>query len=132
MQEQLSCLIFRIRKDHPSMCMRSMYYKIQPEGIGRDKFEVFCKTLGLKAKRWRNYAKTTDSTGVIRFGNLIEGLVVKHLNQAWVSDITYYDYEVAGRFYYVNFITDLFSRRILGYEVSKSLSTLDTTVPGLH
>jgi transposase InsO family protein len=130
MQEQLSYLIFKIRKDHPSMCMRSMYYKIQPDGIGRDKFEALCNTLGLKAKRWRNYARTTDSTGVIRFNNLIEGLVVKHLNQAWVSDITYY--EVNDRFYYITFITDLFSRRILGYQVSKSLSTLDTTVPALR
>lgn len=130
MQEQLSYLIFKIRKDHPSMCMRSMYYKIKPDGIGRDKFETLCKTLGLKAKRWRNYARTTDSTGVIRFDNLIQGLVVKHLNQVWVSDITYY--EVNGRFYYITFITDLFSRRIVGYQVSKRLSTLDTTVPALH
>jgi transposase InsO family protein len=130
MQEQLSYLIFKIRKDHPSMCMRSMYYKIQPDGMGRDKFEAFCKALGLKSKRWRNYTKTTDSNGVIRFDNLIEGLIVKRLNQAWVSDITYF--EVGGRFYYITFIMDLFSRRILGWQVSKSLRTSDTTLPALR
>jgi len=52
-----------------------------------------------------------------------------HTNQVWVSDITYY--EIGGRFYYLIFIMDLYSRRILGYSASYNLFTESTTIPAL-
>ena len=52
------------------------------------------------------------------------------INQAWQSDITYF--EIGGRFYYITFIEDSFSRRILGYSVSKRLTTEQTTLPALN
>ncbi len=77
----------------------------------------------------RNYRRTTDSSGVIRFENLIMGLSITKINQVWQSDITYY--EVSGRFYYITFIIDSFSRRIVGYNTSKRLFTEQTTLPSL-
>ena len=126
---QLLVLITQIRKDHPTMSMRSMYYKIDPPEMGRDKFELFCIGYGLRSQQYRTPFKTTDSTGVKRFPNLIENMEITGANQVWVSDITYFD--VQGRFFYLSFVMDAFTRFIKGYSVSKSLRTQDTTIPAL-
>ena len=58
-----------------------------------------------------------------------EGLEVTRVNQVWVSDITYY--RLADRFYYLTFIMDLFTRKIVGRHCSPSLRTEHTTIPVL-
>jgi transposase InsO family protein len=126
---QLVVIVQQIRKDHPTMSLRSMYYKIKPEKIGRDKFEYLCREWGFMLARERNFRITTDSSGVIRFPNLVESVTVSMPNQVWVSDITYY--ELNGRFYYLTFISDMFSKMIKGFSVSGSLRTLSTTLPAI-
>ena len=106
-----------------------MYKKIRPETMGRDKFEEYCFSLGLQVTRPRNFRKTTDSTGVVRFPNLIAGRELTHVNQALVSDITYY--EMNGRFHYLTFIMDLYNREIVGFNESKSLRTTATIMPAM-
>lgn len=127
--EQLTLMIDKIRKNHPTMCCRDMYYKLAPEFIGRDAFERFCKENGLMSVVIKNYRRTTDSSGVTRFDNLLIDLAVTRLNQVWQSDITYY--ELSGGFYYITFVIDSFSRRIVGYNISKRLTTEETTLPSL-
>lgn len=127
--EQLLLLIHEIRKDHPTMCCRTMYHMIKPELIGRDLFENFCRENDLMSKTPKNYRRTTDSSGVIRFDNFLNGKILNDINQVWQSDITYYD--IAGTFYYLTFITDSFSRYILGYNASKRLTTEETTLKSL-
>lgn len=129
LESHLRVIIHKIRADHPKMGCRDMYYMIQPEGIGRDRFEEFCYLEGFGTERVRNYRKTTDSSGVIRFRNRTIGLKVNKLNQLWVSDITYF--ELNGRFYYITFIIDAYSRRVLGHSTSKGLKTEQTTLPAL-
>lgn len=129
-QEYLVLLIRDIREDHPTMCARDMYYKINPSHIGRDAFELFCKREGFYIQRHKNYRKTTDSSGVIRFNNEIKGIKITDINQVWQSDITYF--EVANRFYYITFIIDAYSRIIVGYNVSNRLTTEQTTLTSLH
>ena len=129
-QQQLLVLIYQIREDHPTMGVRDMYYKLLPQTIGRDRFEQFCREEGLMVERIKNWSKTTDSSGVIRFDNLITGITLTSINQVWQSDITYF--EVNGKFYYITFVEDSFSRRILGYSVSKRLTTQETTLPALE
>jgi len=128
-QKQLLVLIYQIREDHPTMCVRDMYFKLNPESMGRDAFERFCKSEGLMSSKVRDFRRTTDSTGVVRFENKIEGLELFRIDQVWQSDITYY--EVGGRFYYITFVIDSFSRRIVGYSVSQRLFTQHTTMPAL-
>lgn len=127
---QLLLVITDIRKDHPTMGLRDMYYMIRPTNIGRDAFEAFCSRQGLMSKRVRNFQRTTDSSGVIRFDNLIINRPLTSINQVWQSDITYFD--VAGKFNYLTFIMDAFSRRIIGYSISKRLTTESTTIPALE
>lgn len=130
MEEQILFLVYGIRSDHPSMGLRDMYYKLQPDGMGRDKFEALCKSASLSLERKPNYRRTTDSSGVIRFDNLLTNLEINRVNQVWQSDITYY--EVCGRFYYLTFIIDAFTRVIVGYNVSASLKTEHTTLAALQ
>lgn len=128
-QLQILILIYQIREDHPTMGVRDMYFKLSPQTMGRDRFEEFCREEGLMVEKVKNWRRTTDSTGVVRFDNLLANLCLTAINQAWQSDITYF--ETGGRFYYITFIEDSFSRRILGYSVSKRLTTEQTTLPAL-
>jgi len=128
-EKQLLLFIHQIHEDHPTMGARDMYYKLQPRSMGRDAFENFCKEEGLMSKKVKNWRRATDSTGVVQFDNLLKGKTLTDINQAWQSDITYY--EINGRFYYITFIEDSFSRRILGYSVAKRLTTEQTTLPAL-
>lgn len=125
----LALIIAEVRQSHPTLSFRAMYYCIHPETIGRDKFERLCQELGLEGGRRRSGRRTTDSSGVVRFENLLEGLTLSDINQAWCSDITYFD--VCGTFHYITFILDCYSRRVLGYSVSKRLTTEQTTLPAL-
>lgn len=127
--EQLLPIIRQVREDHPRMAAREMYRLIQPQTIGRDRFEAFCFEYGFKVEVKRSFRRTTNSLGVTRFENLIATIELKGINQVWVSDITYY--QMGGRFYYLTFIMDLYSRRILGYSVSYNLFTENTTIPAL-
>jgi putative transposase len=127
---QLLNMIHQVREDHPSMGCRDLYYKLAPEFIGRDAFEEFCRENGMMSRISRNYRRTTDSSGVKRFDNLVEQTLVSGINQVWTSDITYY--EVGDRFCYITFIQDAYSRRILGHSVSQSLHTEHTTLPALQ
>ena len=107
-----------------------MYYKLKPETMGRDAFELFCREERMAVKRYLNYRRTTDSTGVTRFENLIEGMTTTGINQIWQSDITYF--EVSNVFYYITFIIDGHSRRIIGHSVSRRLLTEHTTLPAMN
>lgn len=111
------------------MSLRSMFYKIRPAGIGRDAFEDLCKENGYGCERGFFKPRTTDSTGVIRFSNVLASTVLSSPYQAWSSDITYY--EINGRFYYITFIMDCFTRVIVGYSVSDNLRTTSTSLPAL-
>jgi putative transposase len=129
-EEYVVRLACEIRLDHPTMSCRAMYYKLRPLHIGRDKFEGLCYGAGLMIERFISPYRTTDSTGVIRFPNLLQSAKLTGIDQAYCSDITYY--EVGHRFYYLTFIMDCYSRRILGYSVSKHLNTESTTLPALQ
>jgi putative transposase len=125
----LSSLISEIRADHPTLSCRAMYYKLRPERMGRDAFEELCKELGFLVDKRHHGPRTTNSSGVVRFDNLLSNTTLTSINQAWSSDITYF--EVDGHYYYITFVLDCYSRRILGHQVSRRLTTEETTLPAL-
>ena len=126
----VSMIVEQVRADHPTMGVRDIYYMMRPEGIGRDRFERHCHELGFSSVRKVNPCRTTDSSGVTRFPNLLEGLAITKVNTVWQSDITYF--EVKGKFYYITFVIDSFSRMIVGHSVSERLFTEDTVIPALE
>ncbi len=108
-----------IRKEHPCLGARKVHLVLKPD-LGRDRFEDLLLGNGMRLRRVRNYARTTWAHPSIRYPNLIEGMEVTWMDQLWVSDITYVPYE--GRFYYVSLITDVYSRRVIGAAVSRTLA----------
>ena len=126
---QLELVVGEVRKDHPGMNLRDLHRLIDPDFIGRDAFERYCMAMGYGVLVKKAFRRTTDSSGVLRFDNLVEGFKLDGVNQIWVSDITYY--RIGDCFYYITFIMDLYSRLIVGHWVSRSLRTADTTIPAL-
>jgi putative transposase len=76
---------------------------------------------GLQVRIRRAFVRTTDSEhGLPVYPNLILGMTVTGINQVWASDITYV--RIGTGFVYVAVILDIFSRRIVGWAISKSLN----------
>jgi putative transposase len=74
----------------------------------------------LQPKRRKRFVATTDSDhdGPI-FPDLVRDRVVDSSNQVWVADITYIAISVG--FVYMAAILDAWSRRVVGYAISRSM-----------
>lgn len=107
-----------LRAEHPGCGVEKMYYTLKPDFIGRDRFVELFMDLGYRVRRIKNYHRTTLPASY-KYPNLIEGLLVKTKNTLWQSDITYFN--IGGRFYYIVFIIDVYTRQIVGYAVSDHL-----------
>jgi transposase InsO family protein len=91
--------------------------------LGRDKFFDVLRQNGLLIKPKRIRAKTTCSYHHFnKYQNLIEAASTKRCNEIWVSDITYIWLKEQDKFCYLNLITDLHSRKIVGHCVYEDLS----------
>lgn len=65
-------------------------------------------------------ARTTNSMHrFYKYNNIIKDLEITKSNQVWVSDITYI--RTVNGFCYLALITDMYSRKIVGYDLSNSL-----------
>lgn len=125
-EEAVLAQVRAIRQQHPRLGGRKLHYKVRgplaEQGIhlGRDRLFELLRGQDLLIKRRRRSRRTTWA-GSWRTPNLLAGLVVTHPNQVWVSDITYIETEQGSCYLFL--ITDLYSRRIMGWHVSVSLAT---------
>jgi transposase InsO family protein len=88
--------------------------------IGRDSLFDILRTHNMLVRPKKVSCKTTDSYHRFRtYKNLVKGLIINRPNQVWVSDITYI--RTINGFCYLALVTDLFSRKIVGYDISDSL-----------
>ena len=104
-----------LRYEHPGCGVEKMYDTLKPDFIGRDRFVDTMMDLGFRVKRRRNYKRTTISSKIY-YPNLIKGMEVNRPSQIWQSDITYIP--VGGKHYYAVFIIDVYTKKIVGYQVS--------------
>lgn len=118
-EEWVIVAVEEARRINIMLGLKKIFYKLSPEWIGRDRFIEIGMEYGLGIKKLRSYHKTTYSNRSIWFDNLTRGLQIIGINQVWVSDITYF--RVGEDYYYLTFIEDVYSRRILGYTVYKTL-----------
>ena len=107
-----------IRRDHPGCGVEKMYHTLKPDFIGRDRFVETFMQLGYRLKRKKNYRRTTIA-GKIYYPNKIKGIKINAPSVVWQSDITYY--KVGDKFYYAVFIIDVYTKKIVGYEVSDNM-----------
>lgn len=88
--------------------------------IGRDRFFQWMKRHELLVRPKRRNVYTTQSFHRFWvYDNLIQNLELTKSNQLWVSDITYL--RTREGFCYLALITDAYSRKIVGFDVSDSL-----------
>jgi putative transposase len=118
----------RIRSRMPRIGTRKLQYLIQEDlknlGIkmGRDVLFDFLRAEHLLIRPKRSYIKTTNSKHWMKkYPNLLEHVRLSRPEQVWVSDITYIKTDQGYR--YLSLVTDAYSKKIMGYELSANLST---------
>ena len=84
------------------------------------------RQMGLKCKTKRRFVATTDSSHKepVAPNILDRNFTQSSPNRAWVSDITYLP--VSGRWFYLVVFIDLFSRKVVGWDLSSSLHAEST------
>lgn len=123
-------LVQGIRQRHPRMGGRKLHHELQQPltalGIARGRDALFALLVAhdLLVSPKRSHRRTTHA-GLWRCPNLLTGLTVTHVHQVWVGDITYLTTEEG--FLYLALLTDVFSRFIVGCDLSASLA-----VEGCH
>jgi transposase InsO family protein len=90
--------------------------------------------LGLHGQAPARRVRTTDSAhGFPRYPNLVAGLTAERPEHVWVADVTYV--RVQAEFVYLAVLMDVFTRRIRGWQLSRSLEgslTLDALTRALR
>jgi transposase InsO family protein len=128
LSEQLALeMVNDIRCRQPKIGGKKLYYLLSddlqklPSKIGRDALFTLLRNNLLLVCRKRSRFSTTNSNHSNKvYPNLIKGLVVTKPDQVLISDITYI--RRIGGFSYLSVVSDLYSRKILGYYVSGNLS----------
>lgn len=122
-------LVETIRMQMPKIGTRKLYFLLQHElkslHVGRDMLFRILKANHMLVLPKRRYHITTNSHHRFRkHKNLIENVVPEHPEQIWVSDITY----VGNRQnpMYLSLITDAYSKKIVGHDLSDSLDVKDS------
>tara|TARA_R110000751_G_C13756096_1_gene478760 strand:+ start:313 stop:1059 length:747 start_codon:yes stop_codon:yes gene_type:complete len=88
--------------------------------IGRDTLFNILRKYNMLTLRKKYSSRTTNSLHRFRkYRNIIKNVEVNKPNQVWVSDITYI--RTIKGFCYLALITDMYSRKIIGYDISDSL-----------
>jgi putative transposase len=95
---------------------------LQQQGmvVNHKKIKRLMREHDLQPRMRRRYVTTTDSNHSDPiFPNRAKGLIVDGPNQLWVADITYV--AILAGFVYVGVILDAWSRRVVGYAISRSI-----------
>ncbi|WNI34754.1 IS3 family transposase [Chryseobacterium sp. SG20098] len=126
MAQDIVFWVEQLRMIHPKMGGKKLYFllrnKLENLRIGRDKFFDILRANHLLVIPKRSYHKTTNSYHRFKkHKNLIKEYSIQKPNEVWVSDITYLGNRENPS--YLSLITDAYSRKIVGYDVSDSLAT---------
>jgi transposase InsO family protein len=109
-----------LRQLMPRVGGRKLREHLSDLAIGRDKFFEILRQHGLLVRRRRRYTITTNSHHTLPvFPNLVPEATLNGANQIWVADQTYI--KLPKGFCYLSLMTDLWSRKIVGYDVAQSL-----------
>jgi len=125
-KDMVLSLIIEHRTDLPRAGGKKLYKAIIPEletsGIkfGRDKLFDLLRDYNLLIRRRKKFIHTTNSRHrFYKYGSLMKDFTPTGPNQVWVSDITYI--RKTRGFCFLALITDAYSRKIVGWDLSDSL-----------
>lgn len=126
-------LVKEQRRAQPRIGSRKLLYMLQGElaeagvRIGRDRFIELLGSRDL-VERKRVWPKTTNSRHSLPvFRNLLKEREPTAPNQVWVSDLTYIRTDEG--YMYASLITDMYSRKIVGFHVGDSLESMGVRRP---
>ena len=121
----------RIRKKIKDISYKHPYYGYRriTAQLRRDKLIVnhkkvlkMMKELGIQGRIKHKYITTTNSKHHNKiYSNLIKDKEITGINQVWCADITYI--RILNGFVYLAAIIDIYSRKIVGYAIGKTLSS---------
>ena len=116
--------IERIHEEFPGYGCRRLTKELRRRGqkVGMKRIQRVMKKFGLQPITWRTFVRTTDSRHKLPvYPNLLKNRQVRTVNQVWVADITYI--RIRSSFVYLAALLDLYSRRIVGWAISKRIDT---------
>jgi transposase InsO family protein len=121
----------KIRAIHPVIGGKKLYVLLQSFllehqiKMGRDAlFDLLAAHYLLVRKKKRKVFTTQSFHWLRKYPNCIREIVPTKANEIWVSDITYY--RTKKGFVYISFITDAYSKKIVGYHAADTLETVHT------
>jgi len=125
-EQQLLHIVKKRRKSLPREGVRKLMkslnenFEQQQLKVGRDTLFKVLREHQMLTLRKKYSARTTNSYHrFYKYNNIIKDVEVTKSNQVWVSDITYI--RTVKGFCYLALITDMYSRKIVGYDLSDSL-----------
>ena len=111
----------------PRIGTRKLYYLLKEDlvrlniKIGRDALFNYLGSENMLIKPRKNYTKTTHSKHWLRkYPNLLKQMQLSKPEQVFVSDITHI--KSRKRTHYLSLVTDAYSRKIMGYQLSDDMS----------
>jgi putative transposase len=121
--------VLSIRRLHPAIGCRKLLVMLQSFMLdhqikmGRDAlFDLLAEHKLLVRKRKRNITTTWSKHWMRKYPNLVRDVVPSRVNEVWVSDITYF--KIGEKHVYISFVTDAYSRKIVGYHVADTLDAV--------
>ncbi|MEZ8287586.1 IS3 family transposase, partial [Vibrio splendidus] len=123
-------MVLDIRRYMPRIGTRKLYFllkpKLQEQGIklGRDALFNYLRDERLLVRPKRSFTKTTNSKHWMKkHPNLLKNYKPCTPEGVLVSDITYIQSDEG--IHYLSLVTDAFSRKIMGYELSNEMKATD-------
>ena len=125
-EQQIVNIVKKRRKSLPREGVRKLMKSLNDDfgkqqlKVGRDTlFNVLREHKMLTLRKEYNARTTNSYHRFYKYNNIIKELKVSRPNQVWVSDITYV--RTIKGFCYLALITDMYSRKIMGFDLSDSL-----------
>jgi transposase InsO family protein len=98
----------------------NLEFEKQTLKVGRDTLFKVLRDNNMLTLRKKYSCRTTNSYHrFYKYNNIIKDMEVTKPNQVWAADITYI--RTLNGFCYLALITDMYSRKIVGYDLSDSL-----------
>lgn len=119
---ELRHAIESVQAEFPKAGYRTVQAYLRRAGrrVGERRIRRIMKQFSLHAEIQRAFVHTTDSNHSHRvYPNLLPGRRLTGINQAWAADLTYI--RIVNGFVYLAVILDLFSRRVIGWAISKHI-----------
>ncbi len=123
--QKVIILVRDIRMVMPRLGGKKLYFLLKSElnllKVGRDKLFRILRANHMLIVPKKSYHITTNSHHRFRkHKNLVSTIEIENPESVWVSDITYVGTRTNPS--YLALITDAYSKKIVGYDVSKSLA----------